>query len=399
MTPRVLVFADYFLPGFRAGGPIQAIANTMAGLSADVSFAVMTRDHDTDGQRYPSIVSRQWNRIDGRKVYYAPRFTWRAIVRCASESAADALWLNSFFSRASLRVLLLRRLGRIRQPVLLAPRGEFSRGALSVKSARKRLAIAGLRTFRLLHDVHWVASSRPEADDIRAAMGPVAVTIVPESVGETTAPPDWPAKRTNALRMVFASRIDAMKNLRFLLEALAHTTARIHLDIIGPIDNAVYWAECRSVIGGLPANVTVTYLGVLPHQEIRRRLGRYDLLALPSLGENFGHIVVESWAAGSPVLVSDRTPWRNLAEAGVGWDLPLERDRWIDVLQQCAEMPAEAHVRMRRRAVERARRAYLDGIAGSDTLRRLIIAVVRPAAPSGAASTDGEARVDPTPCG
>jgi glycosyltransferase involved in cell wall biosynthesis len=47
-------------------------------------------------------------------------------------------------------------------------------------------------------------------------------------------------------------------------------------------------------------------------------------LFLPSLGENFGHVIVEALSAGCPILISDRTPWRGLAERGVGWDLPLE---------------------------------------------------------------------------
>ena len=34
----------------------------------------------------------------------------------------------------------------------------------------------------------------------------------------------------------------------------------------------------------------------------------YDLLFLPTKGENFGHVILESMSAGTPVLISDTTP-------------------------------------------------------------------------------------------
>ena len=50
--PRVLVVADYYLPGFRAGGPVRAISNTIRRLSAHADFSVVTRNHDADGSTY-----------------------------------------------------------------------------------------------------------------------------------------------------------------------------------------------------------------------------------------------------------------------------------------------------------------------------------------------------------
>jgi len=39
--------------------------------------------------------------------------------------------------------------------------------------------------------------------------------------------------------------------------------------------------------------------------------------------ESFGHAIFEALAVGCPVLISDRTPWKNLQEKKAGWDLPL----------------------------------------------------------------------------
>jgi len=34
-------------------------------------------------------------------------------------------------------------------------------------------------------------------------------------------------------------------------------------------------------------------------------------------------VIAESLSVGTPVLISDRTPWLNLDAEGLGWELPL----------------------------------------------------------------------------
>ena len=47
-------------------------------------------------------------------------------------------------------------------------------------------------------------------------------------------------------------------------------------------------------------------------------------------------------AAGRPVLISDQTPWRHLAEQHAGWDLPLANEKaFVEVLQEAAGMDDE----------------------------------------------------------
>jgi glycosyltransferase involved in cell wall biosynthesis len=401
-NPRVLVVADYYLPGFRAGGPIKAIANSISHLAGQTSFFVVTRDHDTDGVPYDDARSGCWNGGRDAAVYYAPRFTVAVLERCVRESQADVIWLNSFFSRASLRVLWSRRLGRIEQPVLLAPRGEFSPGALAAKRRRKMVGLHGVTALGLLRDLHWVASSRLEADEIRAAVPAASITIVPETVSKPEPAPPWPARTTAALRLVYASRIDVKKNLEFLFETLTTVRARIHLDVIGPIDHSDYWQRCRETARRLPPNVTFEYLGEMPHEDLGRRLAQYDLLALPTLGENFGHIVVEAWAAGCPVLISDRTPWRGLADAGAGWDVPLDHARWVDVLERSAALDDAELRRMRHSAVARARSIWRDGMAGLVTFQQLIVALAPPGTGANGhtvTGVDGRIPADVNSCG
>ena len=45
------------------------------------------------------------------------------------------------------------------------------------------------------------------------------------------------------------------------------------------------------------------------------------------------------FAAGCPLIISDRTPWQNLEEKGIGWSIPLEdKINWDKILQTCVDM-------------------------------------------------------------
>jgi glycosyltransferase involved in cell wall biosynthesis len=61
----------------------------------------------------------------------------------------------------------------------------------------------------------------------------------------------------------------------------------------------------------------------LESSQINEKLQQYHFLFMPTKGENYGHIIVESLAVGVPVLISDKTPWRNLKDKNAGWDLSL----------------------------------------------------------------------------
>ena len=371
--PRVLVVADYYLPGFRAGGPVRAISNAIDRLASSADFFVVTRDHDCDGTKYSHIETGCWTTSAAGRVLYAPRLTPMLLRRCVQETACDVVWLNSLFSRGSIGVLTYRRLGWIRTPVLLAPRGECSPGALSLKPRRKAIAIRALQWSGCLQSVHWIASSGAERQDIARVIDPPHLTSVPESVAEVTSGDEpWPDKSSRQLKAVFAARIAPTKNLLFLLEVLARCTGRIHLDIVGPLEDPGYWARCRALLPRLPADVTVTYAGEASHRDLQQRLSTYDVMFLPTIGENFGHVIVEAWAAGCPVMVSDRTPWRGLMSRGLGWDLPLDHAAWAVAIDECLEMSAGPHLALRRRVREHARRVWREGVKGQSALRRLM---------------------------
>jgi glycosyltransferase involved in cell wall biosynthesis len=64
----------------------------------------------------------------------------------------------------------------------------------------------------------------------------------------------------------------------------------------------------------------------------------YDLFAFPTLGENFGHVIFESLRVGTPVLLSDRTPWRTTGDGAV-IAVPLEDiDAWRKEFHRASDL-------------------------------------------------------------
>src|SRR5205807_53821 len=121
----------------------------------------------------------------------------------------------------------------------------------------------------------------------------------------------------------------------------------------GPQEDAGYWTECESLIARLPGNIEVRYCGFVPSEGVGEVMRQHDLYLLPTLGENFGHGILEALANGCPVLISDRTPWRGLEAQGVGWDLPLDQpERFRQALRQCLGMSAAEHRVWSERACE-----------------------------------------------
>lgn len=370
--PIILCFVAYYLPGYRSGGPVRTIANFVDHLGDEFDICIVTRDRDAlDTERYPSVEVDAWNTLGKAQVFYASGKTvnLRGIAKLMRDTPHDVLYLNSFFAFGFTTLpLLARRLGMApRTPCVIAPRGEFSKGAIALKPWKKRPYMLVTRMMGLYKGLHWQASSEFEVGDINREFGAPADQI-------STAPNLPPAieaaglqamshkpRGDGPLRLIFLSRISPMKNLDFLLEVLKEIDFEVRLDIFGPVDNKEHWDDCKALISKLSSFVKVSYEGVIPHNEVSSVIADYDLFVLPTYGENYGHAIAEALTQGTPVLISDQTPWRDLEKSGAGWDLPLDRkDLFVKAINCVKSMDRSDYSLMRQSAADYARRKLSD---------------------------------------
>jgi len=357
---KILILSDFYLPGYKAGGPIRTLANLVDHLGDEFSFNVITKDRDfKDIKPYPSITVDKWNKLGKARILYcSPGNTGLSKMRyIICNTPHDLLYLNSFFSPIfTIQPLLLRRLGLItRKPIVIAPRGEFSPGALKLKSFKKHFYLAMAKVLRLYHGVIWQASNKNEEANIRRWFGDRVLVIIAPNLPQQIYVANYKSahrKKTKGhLKVIFLSRISRKKNLDGALRMLKDLKGRFKFNIYGPLEDKHYWEECRNIMSSLPRNIECQYRGVVQHNQVISVMMENDLFFLPTLGENFGHVVLEAFIASCPVLLSDQTPWRGLEKKGIGWDLPLDQPKSFQtVLKKCLEMDQDEYSEWSKRA-------------------------------------------------
>jgi glycosyltransferase involved in cell wall biosynthesis len=213
-------------------------------------------------------------------------------------------------------------------------------GALQFKSLKKKTVLNLLYYTGLLKRVLFHATDETEEQDIkRNISGKPSIQLVydfPAVKQEPFTPID---KKAGHLKCLFVSRVVGKKNLLYLLQVLAATKQQVALTIAGPVEDKDYWKACEQQITALPANCTVHYAGSIPNNQLPEVYRQHHLFVLPTLGENFGHVIFDAFLNGRPVLISDQTPWQQLAEKKIGFDINIaNKDGFLKALEQFAAM-------------------------------------------------------------
>jgi glycosyltransferase involved in cell wall biosynthesis len=325
---KILVMVDWYEPGFKAGGPIRSCVNFAHYMKSNYEVRVFTSDRDLgEIHPYKDIGSDKWLEKEGMYIFYCSQkqLSWRKILSEIQQQQPEYVYLNSLFSKYfAVYPLLMKRLGRIKGQVILAPRGMLKETALQFKPLKKQFFLFLFKILNFQKYIHFHATDSIEEYDIKKNFGNAtqATHIVnfPGIQNDFIIPTN---KEAGSLKMIFIGRIHPIKNLYFLLQSLQVVSARVQLTIAGVLEDEQYWQRCSELISSLSANLTVTFIRDVPHHELEDILYQQHVFVLPTQGENFGHAIFESLAAGRPVLISDQTPWRNLEKNRAGWDLPL----------------------------------------------------------------------------
>lgn len=359
MAIKILCFSSYYLPSYKAGGPVKTIRNMVDHL-LEFEFSIVTRDRDLgDAAPFTDVRVDRWKQVGrARVIYLSPgNLSLFNVFRIISNADYDVLYLNSFFDfHFTIKALLVGKLSNKKYSVVLAPRGEFSKGALALKSFKKKFYIKLFSWLGLSKGIVWQASSEFERKDIMDALSvsPESVFVardLPEIMPEFKRP--FVNKACDDLRIIFLSRISPMKNLDFALRALMFVKNVVVFDIYGPKEDPVYWESCLELIDTLPANIIVNYCGSVEPVQVSSVFAKYDLFFFPTRGENYGHVIAESLSVGTPVLISDQTPWKMLESDHLGWDLPLGSAKlFIDKIEALANLSPEERSAYREKVQE-----------------------------------------------
>ncbi len=197
---------------------------------------------------------------------------------------------------------------RVREELARPLRGGFEYG-------RAFGALLGAR--RVVRDADAVITCNPrEAELVRGEVRAERIHYVPHGVPTETFSVDWRADADPLLSgldadelILCVGRIDAVKNQGALVEALhvlREKRRAVALVLVGAVTDATYGAALERRVEKLGLAGAVRFVGALPPRD-PRLVGLYqraDVVALPSLSETFGIVILEAWAAGACVVAS-----------------------------------------------------------------------------------------------
>ncbi|MEL6785592.1 MAG: glycosyltransferase [Pseudomonadota bacterium] len=311
---RILLCSPYYLPATRYGGPVQSIHGLAKALVA-LGHTVSVFTTNMDGpERLPYAdgvlvqldgVSVRYFSVDRfARLFYAPGMKSAAV---DAMDDADIVHLNGSYLWPM--PMMARHAQKRGIPYVYSPRGMLLPNLIEGRSkwvkkawinAFERPLIAGAAA---LH-----ATAEAEADALET-MFPSAPTIhtigngvdAPNSSEDDDASRFWPPG-SNGHRIAFLGRLDWMKGVDLLLEALVLVEIG-HLAIAGP-DHDGLQTKLEKQAQELGVADRVGFIGKLDGELKWQFLRSADCVAIPSQQESFGMTLVEAMAVGTPVVTS-----------------------------------------------------------------------------------------------
>jgi glycosyltransferase involved in cell wall biosynthesis len=373
-SKKIFISIPWFIPAFRAGGPVQSVANLVKGFGEGVEYFIFCGDVDLNGAVLEGIQTDEWVTYNEcTKVWYAtPEKISDTLVKQVEMQNPEILFIIGLFSWHFNIVPLLFCKGPRK---ILSTRGMLHPGALAQKKWKKK---AYLQLFKLLeyqYKIDFHATDEEEANYIRNYFEEPAKVFVAGNFPNKIGLLPMPCKEVGKLKLISIGIISTMKNILLVLQELEKLTGEIQYDIYGPVKDEEYWDLCKEQIKILPENIQVNYHKEVDPVRVKEVLGNAHVFILPSKSENFGHAIYEALSAGRPVITSHNTPWTDLIQSKAGinvsTDYSIELSEAIHFFAQMDEEElkkwSESAFTYSEQAVdlEETRRAYIDMFEGA----------------------------------
>jgi glycosyltransferase involved in cell wall biosynthesis len=315
---KIFILIPWFHPAYKAGGPIQSIANMVNQYTANITYKIFCSNIDLDGTVLNVPINTWVKHNESTEVFYTSIKLSSLVFlkREIKNQGADILFINGIYSwYFNLLPLLFCKVPR----KIISVRGMLHPGALSQKKAKKHLYLFLWKLFGLHKKFDFHASTKQEKEFIEIVFGKHINVFIAQNFPRVLKRQDQVKKIPGYLDLISIALISPMKNHLLILKALASCNSNIWYNIYGSVKDPAYWSICLEEIKKLPANIIVKYHGDIPPPVVENVLAQNHTFVLPSKSENFGHAIYEALTAGIPVITSDKTPWNelNASKAGI----------------------------------------------------------------------------------
>lgn len=321
MRKSVLLVAGYYYPS-QIGGPCNSqywLANALGKIGYNVT--VTAKNFGIDATK---VEFDKWINTDYGKVIYIktknPLFSFKYILKTILQASKNEFTiLSSVFFPSIFLVGLFSFFTKTK--IIWSPRGELDEPVLKHKMLIKKLMLFCLKIFKKKIIFH--TTSHQETNYVKQVFGEKIKYIQIPNYMLLQKPLVGQQENT----ILYCGRIHAKKNIANLIEAASKSLNFINsnfvIKLIGDYDND-YGNELLLQTKRLNLEHKLQFLGYIDDIETKNKLyASAYFTIMPSITENFGNVVVESLAQGTPVIASKGTPWQILEETNAGY--------WIEV--------------------------------------------------------------------
>ena len=347
----LLICIDWYYPGQAAGGPITSVSNLKELLKDKYDITILTSNKDLNAKiPYEGMeASISSALVGGVKVIYLSRANYRNLLSYL-KLKYDNIYLNGLFSiKFTLIPLLLNKFKIINSNLILAPRGMLHKSAMSSKSLKKNFYFFVTKFLFTQKNIRYHATNTHEKKLIHKTFGnSVNVSVINNAVKIPSNSIKNMKIKGRSIRLIYASRICKHKNLAYVLKNLLAVSKKIkiNIDIYGLIEDKKYWKKCKNIIDKFSKNISAKYCGLLGPDNNQEILQENHFLVLMTKGENFGHIIYESLAAGRPVIISEKTPWSEIEHLNIGYLSNFEDNNLLDIFEGLINIDDESYSTM-----------------------------------------------------
>lgn len=285
----------------QSGGPTRSVKGLCRALSkagCDTTLFVLNGNHEFDNPCGVKVVRDRMPNITNYDLVHI-----------------HGLWLWGIHK-------VMKECVRCKVRYVISPRGMLDPWALSVKRWKKSVAMALYQRGDLTSAVAFHVTAALEEESVRKQGLKQKVIVAPNGVDIPASMP--PRRVLNGTKTaLFLSRLHPGKGLLTLAEAWSRVRPKgWRMKVVGP-DFYGHKNDVVEALFRLGIRDDWEFVDALDDVKKWEAYRSADLLAHPSVSENFGITIAEGLAAELPVICTKGTPWSVVEERKCGW--------WIDV--------------------------------------------------------------------
>jgi glycosyltransferase involved in cell wall biosynthesis len=231
----------------------------------------------------------------------------------------DVVHIHSLWNLVSVFSLIICAIKGVR-PVV-SPRGMLSQYVINTNHPIQKKVLHFFLGKIILSKVKFHATAAVELEEIKEVFPKSNVTVIPNIFKEIDQikANEKPEQDDNITKILFLSRIDPKKGIEILMKGLESIQWKYHLTVVGSGPDE-YLQSLKEYATQLKIEQNITWAGPIYGNEKYVLMANHNLMALTSYNENFGNVVLESLACGTPVLITDKVGLADyVQENDLGW--------------------------------------------------------------------------------